>query len=191
MAAWVSSVTVTDAPPEHPPIRQIWGSEAPVQVRVRDIIRHPTSVKLMKYASVSIISTVVSQFVLFMVFGVLRLLPAVEANLVANVVATVPSYILNRRWVWGKGGKSHFMREVVPFWVLSFVGLAFSTLAVWAADSLAHHFGLSHAATSILVNAANLLSFGILWVVKFVAYEKIFHMAPVEHPEDQAEPVDA
>ena len=38
----------------------------------------------------------------------------VPANILANVLATIPSYWLNRRWVWGKGGKSHFWREVGP-----------------------------------------------------------------------------
>ena len=63
-------------------------------------------------------------------------MPAVAANVVANVVATVPSYVLNRRWVWGRGGRSHFWREVMPFWVLSFIGLAFSSPPVWLASEL-------------------------------------------------------
>jgi putative flippase GtrA len=174
---------VAKSAPEHPPIREIWGGEAAVHERLRDIIRHPSSVKLIKYAGVSVISTAVSQLVLFLTFGVFRLMPAVAANVVANVVATVPSYVLNRRWVWGKGGKSDPWREVVPFWVLSFIGLAFSSFAVWIADSVAKHVGLHHAGTTLLVNAANLASYGVLWVVKFLVYEKIFHLDPVEHPD--------
>jgi putative flippase GtrA len=147
------------------------------------MMAHPSSVKLIKYASVSLISTVVSQVTLLLVFGVFRLMSEVPANILANVLATVPSYWLNRRWVWGKSDKSHFWREVVPFWALSFVGLAFSSLAVWLAGDFARSHGLSHAATSLLVNAANLLSFAILWVVKFVIYNKLFHIDPVEYEE--------
>jgi putative flippase GtrA len=99
----------------------------------------------------------------------------------------VPSYVLNRRWVWGKGGKSHLWREVVPFWVLSFIGLAFSSLAVWLASDFAHHHHLSHPATTLLVNGANLLSFAILWIVKFVIYNKLFHIDPVEYDEHHGE----
>ena len=102
----------------------------------------------------------------------------VPANILANVVATVPSYALNRRWVWGKSGKSHFWREVAPFWILSFVGLAFSSLAVWLAGEFARSHGLHHGATALLVNLANLMSFGILWIVKFVIYNKLFHVEP-------------
>ncbi len=152
---------------------------------------HPSSVKLIKYAGVSVISTIVSQVTLLLVFGVFRLMSEVPANILANGLATLPSNTLNRRWVWGKGGKSHFWREVVPFWVLSFIGLAFSSLAVWLAGDFARNHGLSHAVTSLLVNAANLFSFAILWFVKFVIYNKLFHVDPVEYEEHHADKVAA
>ncbi|MDA8359126.1 MAG: GtrA family protein [Actinomycetota bacterium] len=168
--------------PPNPSIAHIWGSDAPLIQRVRHVIRHPSSLKLIKYASVSVISTVCSQVVLLLTFGVFRVMSEVPANVLANVVGTVPSYSLNRRWVWGKSGQSHFWREVVPFWVLSFVGLGFSSLAVWLAGDFSRDHHLSHPVTSLLVNAANLVSFAILWIVKFLIYERLFHIDPVELP---------
>jgi putative flippase GtrA len=175
--------------PGHPPIKHIWSSDEPIAVRVRQVMAHPSSVKLIKYAGVSVISTIVSQVTLFMVFGVWRVMSEVPANILANVLATIPSYYLNRKWVWGKGGKSHFWREVMPFWVLSFIGLAFSSLAVWLAGDFARSHGLGHGATTILVNGANLFSFAILWIVKFVIYNKLFHIDPIEYEEHHAEKV--
>ncbi len=178
-------------PDGHPPIMHIWASEQALKDRVRQIMAHPSSVKLFKYAGVSAISTAVSQVTLLLTFGVFHAMSEVPANILANVVATVPSYTLNRRWVWGKSGKSHLWREVVPFWVLSFIGLGFSSLAVWLAGDFARSHGLSHAATSLLVNAANLASFAILWIGKFVIYNKLFHVDPVEYEEHHAEKVAA
>ena len=178
---------VPDHGGHHPPLSHIWSSDQPLVVRVRQIMAHPSSLKLFKYAGVSVISTVVSQVTLFLTFGVFRVMSEVPANLLANVLATVPSYYLNRKWVWGKGGRSHFWREVVPFWVLSFVGLAFSSLAVYLAGTFARHHGLGHGATTILVNAANLISFGILWIVKFLIYNKLVHIDPIEYDEHHAE----
>lgn len=175
----------------HSPLAHIWSSDQPLFARLRQIMAHPSSVKLIKYAGVSVISTIVSQVTLLLVFGVFRLMSEVPANILANVLATIPSYTLNRRWVWGKGGKSHFWREVVPFWVLSFIGLAFSSLAVWLAGDFARNHGLSHAATSLLVNAANLFSFALLWIVKFVIYNKLFHVDPVEYEEHHTDKVAA
>lgn len=175
----------------HPTIGAILRSEASLVERAVQVVRHPSSLKLVKYASVSIISTICSQVVLLLTFGVFRVMSEVPANILANVIATVPSYWLNRRWVWGKGGKSHLWREVVPFWVLSFVGLGFSSLAVWGAGAFARDHHLSHAATSVLVNVANLVSFGILWIAKFVIYERLFHQEPIEYREDDSDLVGA
>jgi putative flippase GtrA len=171
----------------HPPIRHIWGSDDRLSDRVGQIILHPSSVKLIKYAAVSLISTAIAQIVLLFTFGVFRLMSEVPANIVANLAATVPSYYLNRSWVWGKNGKSHLWREVMPFWIMSFIGLGFSTLAVWAAGSFARDHHLSHGATTLLVNFANLASFGILWIGKYLVYQKLFHVAPVEFVEHNHE----
>ncbi|HEX4163626.1 MAG TPA: GtrA family protein [Acidimicrobiales bacterium] len=177
--------------PEHPPLKHIWSSDQPMMARIRQIIAHPSSLKLFKYAGVSVISTIVSQVTLFMTFGVWRVMSEVPANILANAVATVPSYYLNRKWVWGKGGRSHLWREVVPFWVLSFIGLGFSSLAVWLAGNFARNHNYGHATTTILVNAANLMSFAILWIVKFLIYNKLFHIDPVEYEEHHAEKVES
>jgi putative flippase GtrA len=188
-----ASARQTDAPVEehrgHPPLSHIWSSDQSLYARVRQMAAHPSSVKVIKYAGVSLISTIVSQVTLLLTFGVFHVMSEVPANLVANVLATIPSYVLNRRWVWGKSGKSHFWKEVAPFWILSFFGLAFSSLAVWIAGDIARSHGLSHGATALLVNLANLMSFAILWVVKFVIYNKLFHVAPVEYEEHHAEKV--
>ena len=175
----------------HPPLKHIWASDQSLHIRVRQMMAHPSSVKVIKYAGVSVISTIVSQVTLLLTFGVFHVMSEVPANLLANVLATIPSYVLNRRWVWGKSGKSHFWKEVAPFWILSFVGLAFSSLAVWIAGDIARSHDLSHGATALLVNLANLMSFAILWVVKFVIYNKLFHVAPVEYEEHHAEKVAA
>ena len=42
----------------------------------------------------------------------------------------MPAYYLNRAWVWGKRGKSHLTKEVVPFWAFAFSGLVLSTIIV-------------------------------------------------------------
>jgi putative flippase GtrA len=71
----------------------------------------PEGLKLIKYTTVSAISALTSIVVLTIVYGVLQLWSAVISTLFANIVAGVPSYILNRRWVWGKSGRSHLWRK--------------------------------------------------------------------------------
>src|SRR5579863_2648297 len=81
--------------------------------------------KLIRFTSVSVISTATSQLFIFIFFQ-LAGIGVVESTVFANLVATVPSYNLNRRWSWGKSGRSHLVKEVIPFWVISALGITAS-----------------------------------------------------------------
>jgi putative flippase GtrA len=133
----------------------------------------PTGKKAVRYTLVSVISVAVSQAVLFLTFGVLQLASAVPCNILATAVATVPSYYLNRRWAWGKTGPSHLWKEIVPFWALAFLGLVLSILAVDLAEGEAPHLTSSHFATAIIVNASALAAWGVIWVGKFVIFNRL------------------
>jgi putative flippase GtrA len=129
-------------------------------------------VKVLRYSLVSLVSVAVSQSVLMVAFGMLHW-TARLSNVVACGVATVPSYYLNRSWAWGRRGRSHPWREVVPFWGLAFLGLAFST---WAADfgsTLARHAAASHTATTAIVMTSSLSAFGVLWLGKFAILDAV------------------
>ena len=147
---------------------------------VLDWARSPVGQKLVRYSIVSVISVIVSQTVLFS----LQLTSNVRegwANIIAVAVATVPSYELNRKWAWGKSGPSHLWKEVVPFWALAFLGLAFSEWAVVVAGHWARDHHLIRLARSALVNGAALSGFGVLWVAKFVIFNKLLF---VHHEQD-------
>gem|GEM_PF-254253 len=136
--------------------------------------RSPLGVKLYRYVMGSVITTVVSFSVLTLVFGVLHLWGAVACTVFANVVATVPGYWLNRNWTWGKTGRSDVWREVAPFWILSVVGIAIAMgTATLAADySRAHD--LHSLASTAVVDGANLVAFGLLFVGKYLVFNRMF-----------------
>ena len=138
--------------------------------------RSPQGVKAIRYTLTSVISVVISQTILAFCFSVLAW-SARDANITAVAISAVPSYVLNRRWAWGKRGKSHLWKEVVPFWVLAFLGLAFST---WAADWAETAFHRN----AIAVNLAALGAFGVLWIAKFVIFNEILFKHHHEVLED-------
>jgi putative flippase GtrA len=115
--------------------------------------------KPLLYSAVSVIAVVVSQVVLVLCHAVFGL-SAVWSNIIAVAAGTVPSYELNRSWVWGKTTKSNLWKEVIPFWVMSFVGLILSTVVVAIVED--------YNDTTLAIQAANLGSFGVLWVGKFL-----------------------
>lgn len=135
--------------------------------------RSETALKAFKYTVASAVSVVISQAVLFLSFGVFHLWSATTCNFVAVAVSALPSYYMNRAWAWGKTGKSHLFKEIIPFWGLAFLGLLLSLWAVSAADHFAvsHHY--QHLEVAIFVNAASIGAFGVLWIGKFIIFNKI------------------
>ena len=136
--------------------------------------RLPALKRLAKYASVSAISTATSLSVLGVLVGVLSM-PGVLSNFVATAVGTVPSFELNRRWVWSRDGRPSFARQVVPFCALSFAGLVISSVAV-------HFAGAATSSSSRLVHTgavelANFGSYGLLWVLQFFLCDKVLFKA--------------
>ncbi len=138
----------------------------------------PGGVKAIRYTLVSVISVIVAQIALIVLFGLLHW-TARSSNILAVTLGGIPSYWLNRRWVWKKSGRSHLWKETVPFWALNFVGLALST---WAADFAASwgktNFD-SHLVQTALVAAGSIGAFGVLWIGKFLVFNKL--MFGIEH----------
>jgi putative flippase GtrA len=128
--------------------------------------------KLLRYCATSFVSTAVSLTIL----GVLVATGATTAgwaNVIATAAGTVPSFELNRRWVWGKSGRRSLAAEIGPFCALSFSGLALSTVAVSAASRWATGAGLGVGARTLVAEAANVATFGSLWVAQFVILDRI------------------
>ena len=125
--------------------------------------------KATRYTFVSGVSILVTQVVLIGLKGGLGW-PGATANLVAVSLAAAPAYVLNRYWVWNKRGRNHLWKEIVPFWGMALLGLAFSTWLVAMAD---RRWG-----TVFAVSLANLLAFGLLWVGKFVVLDRVLFASP-------------
>ena len=135
---------------------------------------------MVRYTTVSVIAVMVSFTVLGITVGLLQW-SAFWGNITATAVATVPSYELNRKWAWGKRGKSHLWKEVVPFWGLSFASLAFSTYAAVLAESIAKRHHLARLGHTAAIQGAVIAAYAILWVGKFILFNKVLF---VHHPED-------
>jgi putative flippase GtrA len=136
----------------------------------------------LRYGAVSIIATLTSMTVLGVLVGATTM-PAAGANVIATAVGTVPSFELNRRWVWQKTGKRSLRGEVGPFWILSFAGLALSTLAVGLAEAWAARAGVDQTVRTLVIEAANVAAFASLWIAQFVILDRVlFRRASTTSP---------
>jgi putative flippase GtrA len=143
--------------------------------------------QLVRYGAVSMVATSVSMIVLGALVWT-RAMPAVWANVAATAVGTVPSFELNRRWVWGKRGRRSLLAEIGPFCFLSFAGLALSTLAVGAAARWAAGAGVGDTVRTLVVEGANVAAFGTLWIAQFLLLDRVLFGRRASASRDDGEP---
>ena len=160
--------------------------QATIAERVLAYMRTPQFTKVWRYGTVSVVSTVVTLVSLYVFYRVLKVGSAGESNVLATAVATIPSYWLNRTWAWGKSGRSHLWREIMPFWVIAAIGLVLSTLAVQFASHEAKDLSAAHQVETALVLFANLFTYGVLWVGKFVLFNRFLFAKPPGDPPGEA-----
>lgn len=141
--------------------------------RMLNVAREHLGKRFIFYGAVSGLATIVTQIVLILLHGVAGWRASI-ANIIAVCVATPISYFMNRAWVWKRRGKSHLGKEVAPFWAFSFAGLLLSTLLVGIVSTIQ---GVAPGQRptpmqQLQINLANMLGFGILWLIQFFVLDK-------------------
>ena len=145
----------------------------------------PEGTKLFRYGMVSVVSALIGFSILTLVYGVLQLWTEVPSALFSNILATIPNYYLNRRWVWGKSGRSHLWREIIPFWVMSISGMILALLTASLARSFSNAHDLGHVTRTIVIVGANTAAFGIIWILKFLVLNRLFQHLPVAESDQE------
>ncbi|MET0458356.1 MAG: GtrA family protein [Ilumatobacteraceae bacterium] len=128
--------------------------------------------RIVRSLSVSVMTTALSLSILAVLTRADVTSPA-TANVVATVAGIGPSFALNRRWAWRRTGKSHVRREIIPFWGYALASLVVSTLAVAIAAAWADGQGLSPTTSTLVVLAANIGSFAVLWCGQFLLLDRL------------------
>jgi putative flippase GtrA len=118
-----------------------------------------------RYVMVSVVNVVVGAGLLYVLQRWMR---PTFANITSVAIGAVPAYYMSRAWVWGKRGKSHWKKEVLPFWVFTAAGLVLSTAAISFTDD--------HTKNRLAILFVQLVAFGILWVLRFFLLDKLFHV---------------
>ncbi|MGH9186321.1 MAG: GtrA family protein [Acidimicrobiales bacterium] len=147
-----------------------------LQTRLRD---RPLVTKLLRYSLASLAGTIAGQGSLYAFVNVADW-SAVPANLTAVTIGAIPNYLINRYWTWNKRGRNHLLGEVVPFWVMTILGLLISTLFVAYAED--------HWDAKWTINAASMAGFGVLWVAKFVILDRLLFATRDPDPDPNPDP---
>jgi putative flippase GtrA len=145
-------------------------------------VRSETGRKTVRFAAVSVVAILVSQVVNVVGYGAFKW-TARTTQLVSFVASTIPSYYLNRAWVWGKNGKSSLRREVVPFWALGIAQLIVSLAYVAWAQGLVENATESHSLRTLGFLFNTLFIYGVMWIGKFFFFNKVLFVHKPHQPE--------
>lgn len=143
---------------------------------------------MIRYGATSAICIVITQ-VLLLVFYKGFEASEVGSNLAATMLTAVPAFLLNKHWVWGRRGRAHLRREVLPFWAFTVAGWILSTGSVALVKD---HVGTPQStARTLAVMIASIAGFGVLWVLKYLFLDKIMfgpgHHTPYDEVVERAE----
>jgi putative flippase GtrA len=123
-----------------------------------------------RYTGASVIAGVISEavFVVAYWFGAVPLV----ASLLAFVAGAVPNYLMNRYWAWQRRGTPDRMREILPYAIIVVVTALTAILVTTAADRWVRDHVTAHPVQVILVSAAFLATYGTMFILKFVLFDR-------------------
>ena len=123
-----------------------------------------------RYTGASVVAGIISE-VVFVVTYWFAANPLV-ASLLAFVAGAVPNYLMNRYWAWQRRGRPDRSRELLPYVVIVIVTALIAILVTTAADRWVREHVTAHALQVTLVAIAFLATYGTMFVLKFVLFDR-------------------
>lgn len=124
--------------------------------------------KKLRYAGVSVVFFPLSQG-LIQVLGV-WLDDYTTASFLAYAIATVPGFIVYKRFVWRNMSRERLLGQMLAFWVAVMLAVSLTTFFSYLVqNAMADQTVLARGAT---VFCAQLLGLGIVWVGRFLMLDR-------------------
>lgn len=97
------------------------------------------------------------------------------AAILAWAAGALPNYVLNRRWAWRVQSQTRGeqVRELALYWVITLATAVLAVLATTATDAWIKGTVTSRGEQSVLLAAAYLLAYGVVFVAKFVLFDRL------------------
>jgi|SRR5579871_6493378 len=134
----------------------------------------------MRYGVTSIVALGVSEATLLIIIAT-HLTGATVAAAIATFSGMLPSYLLSRYWIWPEADRQRTGRQVALYWSISIVAMLITSFAT---GFVAHHSPARGVERVAVVGLGFLGINLVLWVAKYVAYQKVVFRpaAPANSP---------
>ncbi len=96
------------------------------------------------------------------------------ATVVAAMFVIIPKFVASKYWVWKARDSNRVAREASVYVFVTACSLAVATAVAWVLDS--------RGATDMVLVLANLATFAVMWVVRFMILD-LFGFVPTPTPD--------
>lgn len=128
--------------------------------------------RLIRAGATSIMATVLSHGVYVGLLGLARA-DAAPANAIAFGCGAAFNFLVGRRFTWGRRYRPHPVREMLPYLaVIGCTGL-FSVGVAAVTQHLIVPLELSNGGRTLMLELANIASYGLVFFVKFVLLDRL------------------
>lgn len=125
----------------------------------------------MRAGTTSVVATVVSHGIYVALLGLVRA-DATIASAIAFGCGAALNYLVGRRITWGRRHRPHPVRETLPYvLVIGCTGLL-SVAVATLTQHLIIGLQLSNAARTLVLELANIVSYGVMFLVKFMLLDR-------------------
>jgi putative flippase GtrA len=139
-------------------------------------LRSTVGVRFTRFVRVALVALAASEAALAICDGAFHL-TATPSAVISWFTGAVVSYLLSR-WAWERKGKPDFLRETIPFWVISALVVVILTLCTKLGYHVAawlHLRGAGHVAfVGLFYLAANFITF----LTRFVIFHYVLFAEP-------------
>ena len=134
---------------------------------------------MVRYSTGSVVAATVSEVTLTLLVGVAHL-AAGPAAVLAFCAGAIPNWLLNRRWAWEHAGRVNLRRELMPYVLIVIATLLATAGASAAVDAATRH--ASHWVSVVAVDGAYIAATGLMFVLKFVLFDRLVFTQPAPRP---------
>ena len=79
----------------------------------------------------------------------------------------------HRGRAWGRKGRAHPVRELLPYWAIAVVSMLISAWATGVAGDVGDRLFTTHGPRVVFVGAAFLGVYGVLFIAKFLVFHYV------------------
>lgn len=97
------------------------------------------------------------------------------ASSVAFVAGAIPNYLVARRWAWGRKGKPHVKRELVPYLCVIGLGAVASVGLTTVAGMITEPLKISGFTRIVVLDVAYLSSYALVFILKFTLLDRFVY----------------